>query len=108
MEYEEVRDALISALVEIQTVSGRVVPEITDDTCPIKDLEGFDSYNAVEISFLLSDNLGCEIPSDLILSGDYGRPLKIHEIVNQLCEYTIDQKGNRHAQFKFPEFDYSR
>jgi acyl carrier protein len=101
MQYEEAREALLSALVEIQTGSGRPVPEITDNTCPLKDFEGFDSYNAVEISFLLSDNLGCEIPSDLILCSDYRQPLRIHEIVSRLYEYINDQKGAMHAQFKF-------
>jgi len=86
MDNDEIRNALITTLEEIQINSGRVLPEINDLTRPLEDLPGFDSINAVEASILLSEHLGCEVAPDIAIFARFGRPLTIAEIINQLFD----------------------
>ncbi|MGB7443423.1 MAG: acyl carrier protein [Coleofasciculaceae cyanobacterium] len=90
MNSEDVKEQLIEVLTEIQSDSGYKETQISGTTCPITDLEGFDSLLGVEAINMLSDKLGVEIPSSHIhkicLSQDGKQWLTIDESVAVVCE----------------------
>lgn len=94
MTPETIKTALVQALTENQQWSGRPVPEIHDDTCPIGGLPGFDSLSAIEIAVALSNSLGCEVDHTHFLPP--GRPpLQVHEIVDTIYR-TAQRSGDQH------------
>ena len=92
MTPEEVRELVIQVITEIQTRSGRLVPEIYDDQHPVGDFDGFDSINAVEMTSLLSEYLGFDIKPNLMLPTYPGGHLTIGEMVGRL-QQSIGAKG---------------
>lgn len=93
MTLEETRELLQQVLIEIQNASGRSVPEIHDGLHPIGDIEGFDSLNALEAACLLSEYLGYDINSDLLLPTYPGRQLTFEAIVDRLYQAINAQGG---------------
>jgi len=90
MNPEDVKDQFIEVLTEIQIDSGYGETSISGKTCPMTDLEGFDSLLGVEAINMLSDKLEVEIPSSQIhkicLSQDGKRWLTIDESVDVVCK----------------------
>ncbi len=86
MASDLIRNALITTITEIQSNSGRAQIEISNNTRPLKDMQGFDSVNAVEASMLLSEYLGCEVVPDIALFARGGQALTVSEIVENLSE----------------------
>jgi len=84
MTREEVREALVEVLTEIQDLRGEEVTEIGDETCPMEDLAGFDSLGAVEATTQLSERLSQELDPKLFWKKD-GTPLRVTEIVDGVC-----------------------
>jgi acyl carrier protein len=84
MTREEVREALVEVLTEIQDLRGEEVTEIGDETCPMEDLAGFDSLGAVEATTQLSERLSQELDPKLFWKKD-GTPLRVTEIVDSVC-----------------------
>ena len=101
MQPEEVLNALVEVLTEIQINSGRVVPDITNNTHPIGDLDGFDSLNAVEVGILLSDALSMKIDFEFILSTPIGYSPTVGDIVDRIVQTSDHQEGVIHGQPKF-------
>lgn len=93
---EPIKEALINAVTEIQESSGRPMPVISGATRPLSDLAGFDSLNAVEVSFLLSEHFQCEIDSNLLLSTGVGKHLTIDEATEQLTQILNRIRGGAH------------
>lgn len=91
MASETVKAALIATITEIQANSGRAQIEITDDTRPLKDMQGFDSVNAVEATMVLSEYLNCEIMPDIAIFAQGGQALTVSEIVKNLSKI-VEQK----------------
>ena len=91
MTFEELREQLIEVITEIQAGSGRPVPEINGEICPIGDLEGFDSLNAVEMTCELSQRLHCDIKPDLMVPDHPLKQLTINEIVGRLQQAVAAQ-----------------
>ncbi len=81
---------LIEVLQEIQSDSGYDETPISGITCPMTDLDGFDSLLGVEAINMLANKLDVEIPSSHIhkicLSQDGKRWLTIDESVAVVCE----------------------
>lgn len=102
MDHDEIQDALIQAITEIQVNSGRGVPKITGSTHPIGDLDGFDSLNVVEAACLLSEALDTDIKTELVLTSSFGAPLTINEMVDHVADHFNRQKGVNNGQLKFP------
>jgi hypothetical protein len=76
---------LIECLQHVQDLSGAESVGITADTCPIKDLPGFDSLRGVEATVYLSAELNIEIDTsdgsvNLFISEDGRRALRVREI----------------------------
>ena len=97
--HEQIRTLVIRAILDNQESAARVMPDvgqITDDFCPIGDLEGFDSYSAMETVVELSELLGREIDEGIFISRLQDRRANIGEIVSKMCrivngkERTID------------------
>ena len=84
MDHQQVTDALTRALSEIQSCSGRSMSELTPETRPIGDLEGFDSINAVETAAVLSGHLGQRINPRIMLSANPNEPLRICDIIDRI------------------------
>jgi acyl carrier protein len=64
MTEEKIRAAVLSALEEIQVMSGRTWTPLSDNSRPIGALAGFDSPNGVEFCCAIELKLDCEIPDD--------------------------------------------
>lgn len=88
MSSEDVEVKLIEVFQEIQSDSGYQATQITGTTCPITDLEGFDSLLCIEAIGMLADKLNVEIPNgnNIFLSEDGKRWLTIEESVAVVCE----------------------
>lgn len=76
---------MTEVLVEIQDLGGEEVPDIGDETCPMKDLADFDSLSAVEAVTQLSERLSEELDPTLFWKKD-GTLLKVEEIVDRICQ----------------------
>lgn len=80
---EQIREIVLAAVCEIQEQSGRPLPDVCCGTlCPIGDLDGFDSLNAVEVTVQLTEKLGCEIDGNPFVKGR--RALKVEEVAKCL------------------------
>lgn len=85
MELSEIESLVISVLEEIQAISGRPPIAISRATCPLTDLENFDSLNAVEATIALEGKLGTTFATNNILLDDDGKtPLNIAGITKRL------------------------
>jgi acyl carrier protein len=83
MTEEQIREIVLATVCEIQEQSGRPLPEVCCDTlCPIGDLDGFDSINAVEVTVQLTEKLGCDIDGNPFVKGR--RALKVEEVAKCL------------------------
>lgn len=89
MDYQQVTNTLTQVLSEIQNCSGRSISEMTPETRPFGDLEGFDSVNAVEAAAQLSGHLGRAINPKIMLSSNPSEPLRICDIVDRI----VNSKG---------------
>lgn len=56
----EVRAAVVATLAEVQDASGQTIPDLTDSTCPLVELPGFDSLSSIEAIVLLGTKLEVE------------------------------------------------
>lgn len=88
-------ELVIRTLMDIQEMSGRAVLEITGESRPLDDLEGFDSLNATEACYLLSDLLGCEIEFE-IFERRHGENASVRQIVDRLCSI-LEIEGEQYA-----------
>lgn len=84
---------LIECLLEVQDISGAEVVTINTDTCPIKDLPGFDSLRGVEATIILSSKLKIKIDAskgevNLFVSKDGRRALRVREISERILTLT--------------------
>jgi acyl carrier protein len=83
LDRTKVSEAVIKVLEEIQEMSGRSLSSIGGTTCPMGDLEGFDSLNAVEATALVSERLGCSLPANVMLPRP-GQMLSVSDIVDRI------------------------
>ncbi len=83
---------MTEVLVEIQDLGGEEMPEIGNETCPMKDLADFDSLSAVEAVTQLSERLSEELVPTLFWKKD-GTPLKVEEIVERICQTINVEEG---------------
>jgi len=89
MNVEQIKEAVLAAVCEIQEQSGRPIPEVCCDTLrPIGDFAGFDSINAVEVAVQLTEKLGCEIDGNPFVKSYRALPLEevakcLHQLVNK-------------------------
>ena len=85
MNHAEVVSVLLDVLTSIQQNSGRDIAAISGDTCPVGDLDGFDSLNGVEATVELADRLGIEISGTSVFVNESGtKALSVTEVAERL------------------------
>ena len=87
MDRQDVISKVVETVRVVQETSGRPCGNIGTSTCPIRDLEGFDSISGVEATVILSESLGCQLPDSCnpFVSEDGHRALSIIEIADNIC-----------------------
>ena len=87
MTKTEVLQSIVDVLSFVQSMSGRKPVNIAPNTCPIGDLEQFDSLNGVEATVELSTRLGIELPgSNAFVNGDGTKALTVSEIADAILQ----------------------
>jgi len=95
MSPEDVKVELIAVIQEIQRDSGFPERPIMGTTCPVTDVEGFESPLWLDAIGMLANRLGVKIPdgNNIFLSEDGMQRRTIDEAANVVCE--IVQRGGR-------------
>jgi acyl carrier protein len=88
LERHKVKDTVVTVLEEIQTRSGRELSTLSGSTCPVGDLAGFDSLNAVEATTTIAERLGCSLPPSLMIPS-YGQSISVDDIVDSILGTTV-------------------
>ncbi len=88
MDETNVTEKLIEVLQEIQKNSGYECDGIVAETCPLMDLEGFDSQLWPVAIGMLEKNLGVKIPKNknIYVSDDGTQRLTIKESAAVVCK----------------------
>ena len=91
MTKETIETALCECIEEIQEMSGEEAAEVSPETCPIVELEGFDSLRGVEATVLLELKLDLAIDAskgnvNLFVSPDGQSAMTIGEIVQRIIK----------------------
>lgn len=94
MTSSDIVRAIVEVLGTVQVNSGRSQSIIDGNTCPIGDLDGFDSLNAVEATVELGDRLGLDIPCTNAFINEKGTEArKVGEVADYICD--LASKGGR-------------
>ena len=97
--FNEIRKTLIDTVIDTQASSGRAVPQgITGSTCPMNDLQGFDSLIAVEVTAYVSTKLGVRFEPTLMLHSHYTSPYTIDQIAEKIIEILNKEKTNEEEE----------
>jgi len=91
---EHIKNTLLGAITETQTLSGRSASGISGSTKPLSQLEGFDSYCAADTTLDLAGALDITIPTSLQLFKSNGVEHTIDEMTDILCEFIASMKGS--------------
>jgi hypothetical protein len=94
MDRDTIKDALINLLAEIQSDSGYPSVEVTGRTCPLEDLEGFDSLIWPISIRLLVKVIGVEIPRKTNIYVSKGKKLMVDEIV-EVVHQVVTVQGRK-------------
>lgn len=91
---DEVTAKLIEVLQTIQSNSGYDATQINRSTCPLDDLEGFDSKLWPVAISMLAKSLNVEIPNNknIYVSEDGERRLTISESAAMVCKIDKEKK----------------
>lgn len=86
---ETVERELIVAIRECMEAGGKECPELTSETVPFKDLQGFDSLCGIEVAVDLESKLAQPLGEDLFVagSGKSARPRNIREIADVIMKH---------------------
>ncbi len=90
---EHIQNALMNVLAEIQQLNGQSASTISPSTCPLTDLQGFDSLNAVEATVILSEKLSYDLRPELMFPASGGSPPNIAEISKRAAQAMQMSKG---------------
>lgn len=95
MKKDKVVNNVIQVLTQLQRDSGRKSVAILGSTCPIGDLDQFDSLNGVEATVAIADELGVELPGVSVFVNESGtRALTVSEIADVVCKATSGDSEN--------------
>ena len=89
MDKKDIINKVIQAIAEVQEASGRADNGIVASTCPLTDVEGFDSLCGVEATVMFSKSLGVTLPEKCnpFISEDGKRAKSVSEIADTLCNF---------------------
>ena len=93
---------LMAAIRVCMEAGGKGCPELTEETVPLKDIEGFDSLCGIEVAVDLESKLGRECGEDLFVagSGKNAKPRSLREIADVILGQKKPTKkggGEKHA-----------
>ena len=88
MDRDVIVRQVIEAVVQVQHASGRSIEGIGPDTCPFKDVEGFDSLSGVEATVLLSEALGRDLPDSVFVPEQSSRALSVNDVAVRVLSCT--------------------
>lgn len=98
MDRKDIQDLVTQGIRQIQEMSGReVLEDLTGDTCPIRDLDGFDSLCGAELGAILSRTISLPLDFNPCVSEDGRRALRIREIVDRIEAFCGVQEGEGDA-----------
>jgi acyl carrier protein len=84
---ESIVTLLLQTVQEIQTISGRSASTIQEDIAPLRDLEGFDSLNALEATVQVGLRLGVELPETVFFAASNGSPVTSKQIASRILQH---------------------
>jgi len=98
MDRRDTKTILVRCIKEIQELNGLPISDVQDSTCPVEDLEGFDSLIMIELVVQLSSLIGLELEDEIFYANPesaQGRmsSLSIRDIVESIYQITISQRG---------------
>ncbi len=98
MDRGEIKTILVRCIKDIQELNGLPISDVRDSTCPVGDLEGFDSLIMIELVVELSSLIGLELDDEIFYANPesaQGRmsSLSIRDIVESIYQITISQRG---------------
>ncbi|MDA8563900.1 hypothetical protein N9L06_05555 [Mariniblastus sp.] len=86
---------MIHVLDQLQKDSGRKGSIISATTCPIGDLDQFDSLNGVEATVEIADKLDVDLPGVSVFVNETGtRALNVSEIADVVCKAAMGELVN--------------
>ena len=89
---EAVSEALVEVLREVQEMSGKEMPAVSAELCPIGDLDSFDSLSGVEATVMLEVQLGIPLVVETVFVSKEGdRALSISEIATMIASPEMKQ-----------------
>ena len=92
MNKAKVIEVIANVLTELQSISGRESVPISGTTCPIGDLDGFDSLNGVEATVELSDRLDLDLPGVNGFVNEQGnKALTLSQVADNICKFSADK-----------------
>lgn len=93
MTQTEIEQALVKAVCRTQESSGRDLIDVTADTRPIGELEGFDSLNGVETTVEAIEIVKKDLPfNNVFVAENKAKALTIREAAKRILSYL---NGNR-------------
>ena len=92
MELSDLITRICKAVSDLQAANSRDAAPVSPDTCPIRDLDEFDSHNGLELTCALAEDYGLDVPVDEnIFLDDQDRPLTIRQIAQRLNNMIPEQ-----------------
>jgi hypothetical protein len=87
---EQIAADLTAAIESCLMASGRTIPAIRGEQCPLTAIEGFDSLCGIEVTVDLQTRLGIQLEDNLFVAAETGRPKArtFNEIVESLVNAT--------------------
>jgi hypothetical protein len=86
MSPDQAKETIRAVIRQVQLESGSELPNLTDDFCPLRDLEGFDSLIGLVATDYVAAALGRDIPPDVNLFVAKRRRLTVAEAAKKLCD----------------------
>jgi acyl carrier protein len=83
---EEIASDLAAAIKTCLAASGRIMPPLRGDQCPLTTIEGFDSLCGIEVTVELQERFGVRLQDNIFIHDSTGRPKArtVDEIVQAL------------------------
>jgi acyl carrier protein len=84
---EEITTDLTTAIKACLVASGRTMPSLRGEQCPLTEIEGFDSLCGIEVTVELQERLGVRLEDNIFVQTSAGRPKArtVNEIVQALA-----------------------
>jgi hypothetical protein len=92
MKRKEIFNLVVETICSIQKRNGKEFGDIDENTVPIGQLQGFDSYTDVEFTTEIDVHIPIDKGIRLCVANDGKTPLNVGQIVNQLVNIYGEQK----------------